>query len=299
MNLDSRIFTQKKPEKPRSLRLRELRPAHHVRKSDLSSGPAPVWWTGSARRQRRVPTLTNDNATGLGTKVDKGFASGRTPMQRWPTSCSLRDYASQYTLASTFLPCQRRSDPAGGELYSVFTVRVDGEYGTAVPTGLSIDVRRPAYVAFPPAWCPRLGPASPDVGLDHLRCPDVTPQLGRVVVPSTSRRLGYGVMPRLRAWPSMNAATRSSSARLRVRSARQTNQSDGQQGHVVVYGGRLDPFDGQRRRDCLTGALRFDHVSSGAPLRRAPAPYPTLCPWRQSPASQATRRPHRCRATTV
>ena len=36
MNLDSRIFTQKKPEKPRVFGLRELRPAHHVRKSDLT-----------------------------------------------------------------------------------------------------------------------------------------------------------------------------------------------------------------------------------------------------------------------
>ena len=29
------------------------------------------------QRQRRVPTLTNDNATGLGTKLDNGFARRR------------------------------------------------------------------------------------------------------------------------------------------------------------------------------------------------------------------------------
>ena len=62
-----------------------------------------------------VPTLTNDNATGLGTKLDSGFApQGSTPLMRRPTSRPLKDYAPQYTLASAFLPCQRRSEPAGG-----------------------------------------------------------------------------------------------------------------------------------------------------------------------------------------
>ena len=47
-----------------------------------------------------VPTLTNDNATGLGAKLSSGFApEGATPVARRPTSRPLNDYASQHTPA--------------------------------------------------------------------------------------------------------------------------------------------------------------------------------------------------------
>ena len=54
------------------------------------------------QRQRRVPTLTNDNATGLGTKLDNGFACRRY------TSASPAYFAppSKITLAQyTCAPC--------------------------------------------------------------------------------------------------------------------------------------------------------------------------------------------------
>ena len=67
-----------------------------------------------------VQTLTTDNATGLGTKLTSGFApQGVTPVARRPTSRSLKDYLSHSTPASVFLPCQRRTNPAGEEAHLV------------------------------------------------------------------------------------------------------------------------------------------------------------------------------------
>lgn len=43
---------------------------------------------------------------------------GDTPRDRRPTSRPPQEYASRYTPASSFLPCQRRPDLAGGELVS-------------------------------------------------------------------------------------------------------------------------------------------------------------------------------------
>ena len=67
-------------------------------------------WT-STTTARRVPTLTNDSAAGLGTKLSDGFGVyGARPLRRRSVSCPLARLLFPAYTAFVFLPCQRRSD---------------------------------------------------------------------------------------------------------------------------------------------------------------------------------------------